>query len=149
MPSNRCGVIRVDRVVVNKSRREMLLLRGESVLRSYRIALGRDPLGPKTTEGDGKTPEGHYVIDRRNPKSAYHLSLHISYPTEAQRDRARELGIDPGCDIMIHGLPNGTGPDEKGHPRTDWTRGCIAVTDEEMDEIWDLIADGTPIQINP
>ena len=149
MPSNRCGVIRVDRVVVNKSRREMLLLCGESVLRSYRIALGRDPLGPKAREGDGKTPEGHYVIDRRNPKSAYHLSLHISYPTDAQRARARELGIDPGCDIMIHGLPNGVGAAEKGHPQTDWTRGCIAVTDEEMDEIWALVADGTPIQINP
>jgi murein L,D-transpeptidase YafK len=149
MPPNRCGIVRVDRIVVNKSRREMLLLRGESVLRSYRVALGRDPLGPKTRQGDGKTPEGHYIIDRRNPASAYHLALHISYPNPQERDRAQELGIDPGGDIMIHGLRNGGGHIGKAHVEADWTQGCMAVTDEEMDEIWNLVADGTPIQINP
>jgi murein L,D-transpeptidase YafK len=138
-----CGVLRVDLVVVSKSRREMLLLRGESVLRRYRIALGRNPVGPKTREGDGCTPEGRYTIDRRNPRSAYHLSLHISYPSAADRERAQAEGVDPGCDIMIHGLPNGDTTVREG----DWTQGCIAVANEDMDEIWELVADGTPIDI--
>ncbi|HTS28314.1 MAG TPA: L,D-transpeptidase family protein [Bryobacteraceae bacterium] len=144
-----CGVVRANRIVVNKARREMLLLHGESVLRSYRVALGRDPLGPKAEEGDGKTPEGRYVIDRRNPISAYHLSLHISYPDESDREGACRRGVDPGGDIMIHGLRNGEGHIGKTHLENDWTRGCIAVTDEEMDEIWELVEDGTPIEINP
>ena len=136
-------------MIVNKSRREMLLLHGESVLRSYRIALGQSPEGPKCQEGDCKTPEGRYIIDRRNPKSAYHLSLHISYPDENDRARAVERGVDPGGDIMIHGLRNGEGHLGKEHLATDWTRGCIAVTDEEMDEIWEMVPDGTAIEINP
>jgi murein L,D-transpeptidase YafK len=141
--AQRCGVFRVDRVVVNKSRREMLLLSGESVVRSYRVALGRDPVGDKVREGDGRTPEGLYSIDRRNPKSRYHLSLHISYPNIADCERARALGVDPGGDIMIHGLKAGA-----THPESDWTQGCIAVTDAEMDEIWNLVPDGTPVEIN-
>ena len=96
----RCGVLRADLVVVSKKRREMVLLRGESVLRTYRIALGREPVGPKRQEGDGRTPEGRYIIDRRNAKSKYHLSLHISYPDAADVARAREAGVDPGGDIM-------------------------------------------------
>jgi len=120
-----------------------LLLRGESVLRSYRVALGREPVGHKEREGDGRTPEGRYTIDLRNPKSRYHLALRISYPNEADRARAREMGVDPGGDIMIHGLKDGL-------PREhDWTQGCIAVTDGEMDEIWSLVPEGTPIVINP
>jgi murein L,D-transpeptidase YafK len=138
-----CGVYRIDRVVVQKSRREMLLLSGESVVRNYRVALGRDPVGHKQQEGDGRTPEGRYTIDRRNPKSKYHLSLHISYPTPDDIDRARGLGVDPGGDIMIHGCKAGV-----DHP-SDWTHGCIAVTNSEMDEIWNLVADGTPIDILP
>ncbi len=134
---------------MNKSRRELLLLFGESVLRAYRIALGANPVGAKAEEGDGKTPEGLYSIDRRNPKSGYHLSLHISYPDETDRERACARGVDPGGDVMIHGLRNGEGHIGKAHLETDWTRGCIAVTDEEMDEIWDLVEDGTPIEINP
>jgi murein L,D-transpeptidase YafK len=145
---DRCGVIRATRIVVNKSRREMLLLRGESVLRVYCIALGNNPVGHKQHEGDGRTPEGSYVIDRRNPKSAYHLALHISYPNQADGERARERGLDPGGDIMIHGLRNGDGHVGSAHLPKDWTRGCIAVTDEEMDEIWELVPDGTPIEIN-
>jgi murein L,D-transpeptidase YafK len=139
---SRCGILRADRIIVRKSRREMLLLRGEAILRSYRIALGREPLGHKVQEGDGRTPEGLYVIDRRNPRSAYHLSLHISYPNADDSSRARELGVDPGGDIMIHGLKEGV-----RHPDEDWTQGCIAVADHEMDEIWGLVADGTPIRI--
>jgi murein L,D-transpeptidase YafK len=144
-----CGVVRVDRIIVNKARRELMLLSGQAVLRSYRIALGRNPIGPKEEEGDGKTPEGNYSIDRRNPQSKYHLSLRISYPNRTDSDRATERGVEPGGDIMIHGLRNGEGHIGKEHRQTDWTQGCIAVTDEEMDEIWELVADGTAIDINP
>jgi murein L,D-transpeptidase YafK len=138
-----CGALKADRIVVHKSRREMLLLRGESLLRTYRVALGREPVGHKVQEGDGRTPEGRYTIDRRNPKSQYHLSLHISYPNEADRERARELGVAPGGDIMIHGLKDGR------RRETDWTQGCIAVTNEEMNEIWALVPDGTVVEIHP
>jgi murein L,D-transpeptidase YafK len=140
----RCGIPRVDRIVIHKGRREMLLLSGDAVVRQYRVALGRNPVGPKLREGDGKTPEGGYSIDRRNPNSAYHLSLHISYPDAADRERARAAGgVDPGGDIMIHGLKN------RERREGDWTQGCIAVTDEEMDEIWRLVADGTRVVIEP
>ncbi len=140
----KCGVFQVNRIVVNKGRREMILLHGESMVRSYRISLGREPVGHKLQEGDGRTPEGRYIIDRRNPKSAYHLSLRISYPNEADRERALTLGVDPGGDIMIHGMPN-DGSSREG----DWTRGCIAVTDAEIAEIWELVADGTAVEIYP
>jgi len=139
----RCGVLRADRIVVRKGRREMLLLRRESVLRQYRVALGRNPVGHKERDGDGRTPEGRYVIDRRNPKSRYHLSLRISYPKADDVARARAAGAEPGGDIMIHGLKDGE------HREGDWTQGCIAVTDQEMDEIWGLVAEGTPIVIEP
>src|SRR3954447_5446803 len=139
----RCGVYRVDRVVVNKGRREMLLLSGESVVRSYRVALGREPVGHKEREGDGRTPEGRYTIDGRNPQSKYHLALHISYPNAADVEHARAHGVEPGGDIMIHGIKAGV-----AHPESDWTQGCIAVTDAEMDDIWALVADGTPVEIN-
>ncbi len=138
----KCGVYAVNRIVIYKGRREMILLHGEAAVRSYRIALGNAPVGHKVREGDGRTPEGRYTVDRRNPKSAYHLSLRISYPNEADRARAAELGVDPGRDVMIHGMPN-DGSAREG----DWTRGCIAVTDAEMDEIWGLVADGTVVEI--
>jgi murein L,D-transpeptidase YafK len=138
-----CGVLKANRIIVNKSKREMLLLQGESLLRSYRVALGPNPVGHKVEEGDGRTPEGRYVIDRRNPRSRYHLSLHLSYPNQADIQRARGLGVPPGCDIMIHGLKDGQ------RRETDWTQGCIAVTNEEMDEIWDLAPDGVTVEINP
>lgn len=138
-----CGALKADRIVVNKSRRELLLLRGDSLLRTYRVALGPEPAGHKVQEGDGRTPEGRYTIDWRNPRSQYHLSLHISYPSEADTRRAQELGVAPGGDIMIHGQKDGV-------PReTDWTQGCIAVANEEMDEIWALVPDGTLVEINP
>ena|ERR1051325_910689 len=137
----RCGILRPDRVVVNKSRRELLILRGNSVLRRYSVAIGRNPTGHKEQEGDCRTPEGLYVIDRRNPKSAFHLALHISYPNERDRERARSLGVDPGGDIMIHG--------GRERHEADSTRGCIAVTDVEIEEIWNLVPDGTAVEINP
>lgn len=139
----------VDRVVVNKSMREMWLLRDGKAIRRYAIGLGQSPVGPKEREGDGKTPEGLYTISGRNPASKYHLSLRISYPNAGDIERAREAGVDPGGDIMIHGLPNGEAKSME-HPRAaDWTAGCIAVTDEEIAEIWRLVPDGTAIQINP
>jgi len=122
---------------------------GPTVLKTYKISLGTTPVGPKQRQGDHKTPEGHYVIDRRNPKSRFYRSLHISYPNADDRARAAQSEIDPGGDIMIHGLPNGFGWFGDLHLLHDWTDGCIAVSDEEMDEIWRAVPDGTPIEIKP
>ncbi len=135
--------------MVNKSKRELLLYVGGKLHRSYKIALGRNPIGPKARQGDGKTPEGAYTINGRNAASAYHRSLRISYPSAADRLRAKQQGVDPGGDIMIHGLPNGRGLIGALHRLYDWTDGCIAVTDAEIEEIWLLVRDGTPIHINP
>ncbi|MEO8591748.1 MAG: L,D-transpeptidase family protein [Candidatus Solibacter sp.] len=137
----RCGILRADLILVSKTRREMVLLRGEKVLRTYRIALGREPAGAKRQEGDGRTPEGRYTVDWRNPRSKYHLSLHLSYPDAADVARAKAAGVDPGGEIMIHGQKDGVWVEG------DWTQGCIAVRDEEMDEIWNLVPDGTPVVI--
>lgn len=138
-----------DMVVVYKAARVMYLLRDGERFRTYRIALGSRPRGDKIKEGDSRTPEGPYVIDWRNPDSDFHLSLHISYPTALDVAEADALGVAPGGDIMIHGLPNGQDAAAVGHPFTDWTGGCIAVTNEEIEEIWGLVADGTPIFIFP
>jgi murein L,D-transpeptidase YafK len=119
------------------------------MIRSYRIALGRNPIGPKLCRGDGKTPEGTYTISGRNAASAYHKSLRISYPNAADQQRAKQRGLDPGGDIMIHGLPNGQGFIGPAHRLIDWTDGCIAVTDAEIEEIWRLVPNGTPVQVNP
>lgn len=119
------------------------------VISSYRIALGGNPVGPKTRQGDRRTPEGTYVIDSRNAQSHYHRSLHISYPDAADRERARKLGVSPGGDIFIHGLPNGYGAIGAAHRLHDWTDGCIAVTDQEIEEIWKLVDNGTPVEIRP
>jgi murein L,D-transpeptidase YafK len=138
-----------DRIVIRKAAREMVLLSHGNVLRSYKVALGKNPVGPKTRQGDMRTPEGLYTIDGRYAKSQYHRALHISYQNAAQRAQARKLGVDPGGDIMIHGLPNGQGYIGKAHLQSDWTWGCIAVTDEEIEEIWDLVPNGTPVEIKP
>jgi murein L,D-transpeptidase YafK len=140
---------KADRVVVNKANRALLLYRGGDVIRSYKIALGRNPTGPKTRQGDGRTPEGTYTISSRNTASAFHRSLRVSYPNAADRERARRLRASPGGDIMIHGLPNKMGAIGAAHRLTDWTDGCIAVTNEEIEEIWRLVPDGTPVHINP
>lgn len=138
-----------DKVVVFKSKRLLILMKGDEKLTEYKIALGGEPVGPKDREGDHKTPEGLYVLDRRNAKSKFYKSIHISYPDTQDRERASKLGIPPGGDIMIHGLPNGFGWLGSLHRSRDWTDGCIAVTDQEMDEIWQAVADGTPIEIKP
>lgn len=140
----------VETVLVEKGERRLQLLGADgAVLKSYTIALGGDPLGHKQREGDGRTPEGRYTIDWRNPQSAYHLSLHISYPDQDDTRRANERGEDPGGMIMIHGMRNGLGWLGSLHQYVDWTDGCIAVTNAEMDEIWRLVPNGTPIEIRP
>ncbi len=139
----------IDQVVVVKSQRTLTLLSKGKVVRSYKVALGGDPIGAKQEQGDHKTPEGRYVLDRRNPNSRFYKSIHISYPDEQDRQRAAQRGVNPGGDVMIHGLPNGFGWLGAAHRAMDWTDGCIAVTDKEMDEIWELVRDGTPIEIQP
>jgi murein L,D-transpeptidase YafK len=140
-------VTRVDRIVVDKSAHRMTVYRASKPVRTFKVALGVGGLAPKARQGDERVPEGRYVIAGRNPSSAFHLSLKISYPTPAQIHAARTRGIDPGGDIMIHGLPNGRGWIGRNHRRTDWTSGCIAVTDDEIEWLWKAVPDGTPIEI--
>ena len=139
----------VSEVLVKKEERRLYLLAGEKVVRSYRIGLGDNPFGHKLYEGDKRTPEGQYVLDWRNANSDFYKSIHISYPNEKDRELASAWGLDPGGSIMIHGLPNDVEDMEFAYLGLDWTDGCIAVSNEEMDEIWQLVADGTPIRILP
>ncbi len=127
----------------------MTLYQDDRVLKIYRISLGKDPTGPKTRAGDGKTPEGNYTLDYRNPESRFHRSLHISYPNPQDASRAQQLGVHPGGDIMVHGLRNGLGWIGRLHRFWDWTDGCIAVTNPEIEEIWRSVRDGTAIEIQP
>lgn len=136
-------------MLVLKGPRRLLLLAGNRVLREYEVALGTNPTGPKRRNGDGRTPEGRYVIDSRLEESRFHRALHVSYPNEADLAFARAAGIAPGGGVMIHGLPNGESWVGDVHREFDWTNGCIGVTDDEMDEIWELVDDGTPIEIRP
>lgn len=138
-----------DRVTVEKSNHRLVLYRDGTVLRSYSVALGRGGIGPKERAGDNRVPEGQYRIVSRNPHSGFYRALRVGYPTSQQVVAARAAGIDPGGDIMIHGIRNGLGWIGVLHRTVDWTRGCVAVTDEEMDEIWRLVPDGTPIEIHP
>jgi murein L,D-transpeptidase YafK len=138
-----------DRVVVEKSARRLTLLRNGDALKTYRVALGRAPVGAKGYEGDQRTPEGAYTIDFHKPDSDYHLALHVSYPEQRDVDRAAAQGLSAGSDIMIHGLPNGRGWIGRFHRRNDWTAGCVAVTDFEIEEIYRAVPDGTPIELRP
>ena len=147
--TNLYAVTKADRIIVHKSARVMELMHADQVIKTYKIALGGNPVGPKERQGDHRTPEGSYVIDRRNEHSKFHRSLHISYPNAADREHARQLGVSPGGDIFIHGLPNGYGWIGAAHRAHDWTDGCIAVTDNEIDEIWNLVDNGTPVEIKP
>jgi len=141
--------LHADRVLVLKKERTLQLLSHGTVIKSYKVALGGDPIGPKTRQGDHKTPEGIYVLDSRNAHSQFYKSIHISYPTAQQRTAARKQGISPGGAVFVHGLPNGYGFIGASHRLKDWTDGCIAVTNEEIDEIWRAVPDGTPIEIRP
>ena len=136
-----------DKVVVLKRQRTLLLMKGDEVLKRYIVSLGGNPVGPKIRQGDNRTPEGTYVLDRHNANSQYHRSIHISYPNADDLARARKLGVSPGGELFIHGLPN----EFHGHSDAlgDWTEGCIAVTNAEIEEIWRAVADGTPIEIKP
>jgi tetratricopeptide (TPR) repeat protein len=139
----------VDRILIEKSTRRLMLISQGEVLKSYKIALGGNPIGPKERRGDNKTPEGTYVIDARNKDSRFHLSLRISYPNERDKKRAKELGVSPGGDIMIHGIKNGLSWVGDAQSGVDWTKGCIAVTDQEIEEIDKLAPNGTVVEIRP
>ncbi len=136
----------VTRVIVLKEKRKMYLVHGKTVLRSYDFDLGFAPVGDKKVEGDGRTPEGRYFIDRRNPNSSFHLSLGINYPNARDRAEAAALGLPPGGDIFFHGQPNLNPFKERG---PDWTAGCIAITNKEMQEMYAMVKNGTVVDILP
>lgn len=140
---------KADKIVVFKSQRKLKLLRKGEVIRTYPIALGRNPVGPKLWRGDGKTPEGTYFIDRRNPASEYHLSMHISYPETADLKRAAAMNVDPGGNVLIHGEPNILNHEGKANLLKDWTAGCIGLHNTDMDEVWRLTDDGVTVEIHP
>jgi murein L,D-transpeptidase YafK len=138
-----------DKVLIQKSARQLTLVRNGRPLRSYHVSLGSNPKGAKEREGDERTPEGLYTIDSRNAYSKYHLALHVSYPNAADRARARRLRVSPGGEIMIHGTPNRWRGLRVVFQHTDWTKGCIAVSDRDIEEIWKLVPNGTVVEIRP
>jgi hypothetical protein len=138
-----------DMVIVRKSERRLYLMRNGKVLRSYRVSLGLVPDGPKGQAGDFRTPEGRYYLTRRNPRSDYFLSILVSYPNDQDQERARREHIDPGGSIMIHGLPNSLRHIPSYYERSDWTDGCIALSDSDMVEVWLMTRENTPIEILP
>lgn len=148
-PRPRHQPLRADRILVEKSHRRLTLLWKGTPVKSYDVALGGAPAGRKQCQGDNRTPEGLYRIDARNAASRYHRALHVSYPNAQDLANARHLRCSPGGDIMIHGLPNGYGWLGASHRLHDWTLGCIAVTDAEIEEIWDAVPNGTAVEIRP
>jgi murein L,D-transpeptidase YafK len=140
---------KADRIIVLKAKRELQLLRDGVVLKSYPIALGPHPKGPKRRRGDGRTPEGTYVVDYRFTRTPYHRALHISYPDTSDRALARKANVSPGGDIVIHGMPARFGHNDPVRFFRDWTKGCIAVGNIAIEEIWASVDDGTPIEIRP
>jgi murein L,D-transpeptidase YafK len=138
-----------DSLVVEKSLRRLTLWAGGLPVRTYDVALGGNPAGHKERKGDRRTPEGLYHIDARNPNSKFHLGLHVSYPNAQDVARARALGVEPGGDIMLHGLPNGQGGVGPVHRTWDWTNGCVAVTNREIEELFSAVPVGTPIRFLP
>jgi murein L,D-transpeptidase YafK len=139
----------VDRIVVAKADRTMTLMRNGKAFKTYKVALSREPVGPKVREGDHRVPEGLYSIDSKNAHSRFHLALHISYPNAADRERAERVGVKPGGNIEIHGLGSTCGWVGSLQRRIDWTDGCIAVTNSEIEEIWSIVPVGTPLEIRP
>ena len=142
---------RATRIHVDKSERKLSVYSNDRVIATYPIALGRTPLGHKTQEGDKKTPEGKYVLDYKNPNSAYFLSIHVSYPNSADKQQARNRGVSPGGDIMIHGEPGDLEFRKylQTYPGLDWTDGCIALSDANMKALWDMVRVPVPIEITP
>lgn len=144
------GKPQVDSILIKKSARKLFLIHDGHILDDFTISLGGAPLGPKLREGDERTPEGNYVIDWKNPYSRYFLSLHVSYPNTDDLARARARGVmDPGGEIMIHGLPNGTTAPTHSFLVRDWTDGCIAVSNRAIQMIYALVQPGTPVTIEP
>jgi murein L,D-transpeptidase YafK len=142
-------VVRADTIVVYKSQRVMHVMRDGEVLKSYRVALGKDPVGHKEIQGDNKTPEGTYFVDYMKPRSDFHRGIGLSYPSSWDQLQASIKGVPPGGAIMIHGLPNGYTAAAVGHPYVDWTAGCIAVTNREVEEIWSMVREGIEVKILP
>jgi murein L,D-transpeptidase YafK len=138
-----------DSVLVVKSERKLYLLKAGRILRAFDVSLGLVPNGPKQREGDFRTPEGRYRLETRNTDSDYFLSIKVSYPDEADRARAEARGVEPGGQIMIHGLPNAPKYDLRRYHGSDWTDGCIAVSNADMVDIWLMTRESTPIEIRP
>ena len=138
-----------DSIVVYKRERTLVLFNRGVPIRTYFVALGSKPVGDKVQVGDQRTPEGLFYINAHNPASKFHLALRISYPSDAHRARAAALGVDPGGDIMIHGLPKEYSEAGRNHLQNDWTNGCVALSNKEIEEIWHAVPDGTPVQIKP
>jgi lipoprotein-anchoring transpeptidase ErfK/SrfK len=152
IPASRIRIPRptaADSIVVYKRERTLILYNRGVPVKTYFIALGSQPVGDKQRKGDQRTPEGLFYINAHNPASKFHLALRISYPSDAHRARAAVLGVDPGGDIMIHGLPKDFSEAGKAQSENDWTNGCVAVSNQEIEEIWHAVPDGTPVQIKP
>lgn len=143
------AVEKADRVVVVKSTNTLTLFKGGQALATYSIALGSNPVGPKQQAGDGRTPEGRYILDYKKSDSAFHKAIHISYPNATDMENAKNLGVSPGGAIMIHGQKNHFGWASFNTQLYNWTKGCVALTNEDMDEVWQAVDAGTPIEINP
>ncbi len=141
--------VRADALIISKSSRRLALIWSDQVLKTYQVSLGSSPLGPKYCQGDGRTPEGTYRVSGKNTNSGYHLALKISYPGPEDRANAKRAACNPGGDIMIHGLPNGLGRIGKLHRLYDWTQGCIALTDPEIEELFRAVRVGTTVVIEP
>lgn len=141
--------LHADQILILKSARTLTLLNHGKVVKSYKVALGTVPIGAKTEQGDHKTPEGKYVIDSKNAHSQFHMALHLSYPNASDQQRARKLGVSPGGDVEIHGLMAQYAWVGSLHTQHDWTDGCIAVTNSEIEEIWNLVSVGTSVEIRP
>jgi murein L,D-transpeptidase YafK len=139
--------VSADKILVLKGERKLILLKNDEPVKEYQIALGRNPTGRKVRQGDSRTPEGIYRIDSRKTRSKFHMALHISYPNKNDLARAKALGVSPGGMIMIHGLGDVLGFLGSYHTAADWTRGCIAVTNEEIEEIWRAVPDGILVEI--
>lgn len=140
---------KVDHILIEKSAHKMTLLLGDKVVKTYKVALSTEPVGPKERVGDHRVPEGSYIIEGKIPHSQFHMALRVSYPNAADRERAKKLGVAPGGNIEIHGLPDAYAAVGSLHRLHDWTDGCIALTNAEIEEICPLIAVGTPVQIRP
>ena len=146
---NASSSTKADKVIVEKSQAKLLLMYQGKVINEYHVAFGAEPKGHKKQEGDERTPEGEYVLDYKKSNSSFYKAIHISYPNEQDKLNAKKLGVNPGGMIMIHGQKNGFGLFSFITQKFNWTNGCIAVTNLEMDEIWDAVDENTPIEIRP